>query len=227
MFYAMGDAFPEQDILYKTPETRDPMATMAPRIRNLIGKHDMTPVPDHPPAEPVFCQPTDNVIPDGAKPYFLKADSGPKFAAAGLLLKPMVGLAQSSNRFAIARVEGSNRVPSKLPKLVYPSNQALTVVEGAFELQVEDCTQVLQTGQTIFIPAGKATTLAAATRYAATYVTCDGVGMPAALEGVGKAYDVPIISEGFDRDPDVSGYTEAFKRLGLQYDPRSAGTPES
>ncbi|KAF9778785.1 hypothetical protein IL306_003261 [Fusarium sp. DS 682] len=215
MFYAMGDVFPENHVLFRTPDTRDPTTTLLPRLIDLPGKHDFVPVPHHPPAETKFCQPTDNIIPDGPEPYFLKADSGPKLAAAGLLFKPLVGLKQTHNRLVVSRIEGSNRILSKLPKIRYPSHQAITVDEGVFRIEVGEYTQEVQTGQTIFIPAGNTTSLAAKTRYASLYITCDGIGLPAALEAVGKEYSAPIISEGFDTDPDVSGYAEAFERLGL------------
>ncbi|KAH7171717.1 RmlC-like cupin domain-containing protein [Fusarium sp. MPI-SDFR-AT-0072] len=179
MFYAMGDIAPEDSVLYQSPDTRDPMKTLFPRLKDL-------------------------------------PDSGPKYAAAGLLFKPLVGLKQTHNRFVVSRIEGTNRIPSKLPKLRYPSHQAITVVEGAFRVDVGEYAQEVQTGQTIFIPARNAATLAATTRYASLYVTCDGVGFPAALGAIGKEYSSPVISVGFDSDPDVSGYEEAFKRLGLQ-----------
>jgi hypothetical protein len=97
MFYAMGDIAPEDSVLYQTPDTRDPTKTLFPRLMDLPGKHDFVPVPDHPAAEVTFCLPTDNIIPDGPEPYFLKADAGPKYAAAGLLFKPLVGLQQTHN----------------------------------------------------------------------------------------------------------------------------------
>ncbi|KAL5627040.1 hypothetical protein FOBRF1_001383 [Fusarium oxysporum] len=156
------------------------------------------------------------VIPDGPEAYFLKADSGPKYAAAGLLLKPLVCLKQTHNRFVVSRIEGTSRIPSKLPKLSYPSHQAITVVEGAFRVDVGEYAQEVQTGQTIFIPAENAATLAATTRYASLYVTCNGVGFPEILEAIGNEYLSPVISVGFDSDPGVSGYGEAFERLGLQ-----------
>jgi hypothetical protein len=216
MFYEMGDIAPEDSVLYQSPDIRDPMKTLFPRLKNLPGKHDFVPVPHHPAAETTPCQPTDSVIPDRPEPYFLKADSGPKYAAAGLLFKPLVGLKQTHNRFVVSRIEGTNRIPSKLPKLSYPSHQAITVVEGAFRVDVGEYAQEVQTGQTIFIPAGNAATLAATTRYASLYVTCNGVGFPEILEAIGKEYLSPVISVGFDSDPDVSGYGEAFERLGLQ-----------
>ncbi|EXK40950.1 hypothetical protein FOMG_04515 [Fusarium oxysporum f. sp. melonis 26406] len=216
MFYEMGDIAPEDSVLYQSPDIRDPMKTLFPRLKNLPGKHDFVPVPHHPAAETTPCQPTDSVIPDRPEPYFLKADSGSKYAAAGLLFKPLVGLKQTHNRFVVSRIEGTNRIPSKLPKLSYPSHQAITVVEGAFRVDVGEYAQEVQTGQTIFIPAGNAATLAATTRYASLYVTCNGVGFPEILEAIGKEYLSPVISVGFDSDPDVSGYGEAFERLGLQ-----------
>ncbi|KAJ9425795.1 hypothetical protein FOXG_02486 [Fusarium oxysporum f. sp. lycopersici 4287] len=199
-----------------SPDTRDPTKTLFPRLMELPGKHDFVPVPGHPATEVTFCLPTDSVIPDGPEPYFLKADSRPKYAATGLLFKPLVGLKQTHNRFVVSRIEGTTRIPSKLPKLSYPSHQAIIVVEGAFRVDVGDYAQEVQTRQTIFIPAGNTASLAATTRYASLYVTCDGVGFPAVLGAIGKEYSSPVISVGFDTDPDVSRYEEAFERLGLQ-----------
>jgi hypothetical protein len=54
----------------------------------------------------------------------------------------------------VSRIEGTNRIPSKLPKLSYPSHQAITVVEGAFRVDVGEYAQEVQTGQTIFFPLG-------------------------------------------------------------------------
>ncbi|KAJ4037181.1 hypothetical protein NW761_001440 [Fusarium oxysporum] len=135
MFYAMGDIAPGDSVLYQSPDTRDPMKALFPHLKDLPGKHDFVPVPDHPAAETTFCLPTDNDV---------------------------------------------------------------------------------QTGQTIFIPAGNAATLETSARYASLYVTCDGVVFPTALEAIGKEYLSPVISVGFDSDPDVSSYAKAFERLGLE-----------
>ena len=188
------------------------MEVLVPKLMAAVEKFDMVPVRTHKGATPISCPDSDSVLPDSTKPYFLKADKGPKYAAGGLLVKPIVRPAQADGKFAIARIEGGSATAheafSGQTFKFAESHHAFLIDEGSFEFQIQGETKAVATGETVFVPAGMAFSFKVTTRHGAAYAFTNGGGLVEVLVGSGEAYTQPVISEGFP-----SGLKQEWKVL--------------
>ncbi|KAG9664165.1 cupin domain-containing protein, partial [Aureobasidium melanogenum] len=199
--------------LFPTRDNRNPMEVLVPKLIAATEKFDMVPKRDHKGAEPVLCTQEDNRLSNSpTEPYFLKADAGPRYASAGLLVKPLCQKADTDGKFSIARLEGSAAIKSQY--LAYntltfeTSHHCFLVDMGGFRLTVDGQSSEISAGETIFVPAGQEFTLEVASRYAALYVFTNGGGLVEMLVGMGKEYGSQIIAEDFPTDAGEIGLQE-------------------
>ncbi|KAG9599955.1 cupin domain-containing protein, partial [Aureobasidium melanogenum] len=191
--------------LFPTRDNRNPMEVLVPKLIAATEKFDMVPKRDHKGAEPVLCTNKDNKLSNTAtEPYFLKADAGPRYASAGLLVKPLCQKADTDGKFSIARLEGAAAIKSQY--LAYntltfeTSHHCFLVDMGSFRLTVDGQSSEISAGETIFVPAGQEFTLEVASKYAALYVFTNGGGLVEMLVGMGREYGSQIIAEDFPTD---------------------------
>jgi mannose-6-phosphate isomerase-like protein (cupin superfamily) len=177
---------------------------LVPKLIAATEKFDMVPKRDHKGAEPTLCSKDDNKLANNTTPYFLKADSGPRYASGGLLVKPLCQKADSNGKFSIARLEGSETIHAQY--LAYntvtfaTSHHCFLVDMGSFRLTVGGQGSEISAGESIFVPAGQEFTLEAASRYSALYVFTNGGGLVELLVGTGQEYGSQIIAEDFPTD---------------------------
>jgi mannose-6-phosphate isomerase-like protein (cupin superfamily) len=178
------------------------MEVLVPKLVAATEKFDMVPCRDHKGAEPTPCRPdSDASLPEGGdKPYFLKADQGPRWAAGGLLVKPLATPAQTGGKFAIARVEGSAEVRGVLSERALTfaaSHHAFFVDLGTFDFVIAGERKEVATGETVFVPAGVSFRFAVTSRYGAAFVFANGGGVVDFLVEAGVPYSSPVIAERF------------------------------
>lgn len=196
--------------MFPTNDKRNPMEVLVPKLMAAVEKFDMIPKRDHEGAEPIVCPESDSSLPGKAEPFFLKADKGPRFAAAGLLIKPLVRPQQSDGKFAIAKFEGSSTIETSLSEHALSfasSHHAFLIDQGTFEFKIGGETSTVGYGETVFVPAGIAFSLEVTSVYGAAYVFTNGGGIVETLVGAGQPYANPVISEDFptDFDPEALG----------------------
>jgi quercetin dioxygenase-like cupin family protein len=214
-FRFIGEPFAASPMgpLFPTRDNRNPMEVLVPKLIAATEKFDMVPKRDHKGAEPTLCSKDDNKLANATTPYFLKADSGPRYASGGLLVKPLCQKADSNGKFSIARLEGSETIHAQY--LAYntvtfaTSHHCFLVDIGSFRLTVGGQGSEISAGESIFVPAGQEFTLEAASRYSALYVFTNGGGLVELLVGMGQEYGSQIIAEDFPTDvAEVDGLTE-------------------
>ncbi|GAB7350202.1 hypothetical protein MBLNU459_g0862t1 [Dothideomycetes sp. NU459] len=193
---------PYSGSLFPTKDHRNPMEVLIPKLVQAAEKFDMIPKRDHKGGNPVLCSETDSQLPDSRKAFFLKADKGPRWAAGGLLVKPLARPTQTDGKFAIARIEGTNQVDSSaLPELTFASSHhAFVIDQGSFSFKINGEQSTAATGETVFVPAGVSFSIAATSRHAAAFVFTNSGGIVEVLIGAGKPYSSPIIAEDFPVD---------------------------
>jgi mannose-6-phosphate isomerase-like protein (cupin superfamily) len=200
------------------------MQVLVPKLIAATEKFDMVPKRDHVGASPVPCsKDTDITLPGAASPYFLKADAGPRYSTAGVLLKPLCGKAETNGKFSIARLEGSDTFANDTQHLASHSLQFDTshhcflIDMGSFSVTVAGHTSMVRAGETIFVPAGQEFSLQAATRYAALYVFTNGGGLVEMLVGMGSQYQSQIIAEDFPVSHAIAEVSEDIKnKVGVK-----------
>lgn len=178
--------------LYPTDDKRNPMEVLVPKLIAATEKFDMIPKRDHKGAEaPQPWSEADHVLPTGNEPYYLKSNQGPKYAAGGLLVRPMATDDQSNAKFNIGKIEGSNlfkeTVFSQTKSLCFEkAHHGFYVEDGKMNFKIDDVEAEVSAGETIFVPAGSSFSFEITSRYATSYVFSNGGGiveMLRALEG--------------------------------------------
>ena len=53
----------------------------------------------------------DTKLPDGVEPYYLRANTGPRYLMGGVLSRPFITTKQSGGKFAISSIESSSAHP--------------------------------------------------------------------------------------------------------------------
>lgn len=177
------------------------MEVLVPKLIAATEKFDMIPQRSHKGGSPIPCPDTDSSLPDATAPFFLKADKGPRWAAGGLLVKPLARPAQTDGKFSIARIEGSNTVSasalSEQALTFATSHHAFLIDQGAFEFKIGGETSKVATGETVFVPAGVSFSFKVTSRHGAAYVFTNAGGIVELLISAGQPYSQSVISEDF------------------------------
>lgn len=212
---------PYQGPLFPDNDTRNPFEALVPKLIAATEKYDMVPVRNHP-AVPLmpWKAGADNTLPGGLKPYFLKANTGPKWLYGGMLCRPLVTRRESAGKFSIARIEGSSHTGNEL----FASANAITfkgahhcilVAEGKFRVMIEGAEVSVVPGETVFIPAGKSFAWSFETVYAAVYIFNSGGGIVEMLERIASSFDMHVIPRESLRGNDRAKMKKLEDELGF------------
>ncbi|KAI1613943.1 RmlC-like cupin domain-containing protein [Exophiala viscosa] len=181
--------------LFPLEDDRNVFEVLIPKLKAASEKFDMIPVRDPKLAEikpQAWNEGEDNVLPNGLQPYFLRAGTGPRFLLGGMVVSPLATAAESGGRFSIGSIEGSSwHESSPLSKnFVFDDvHHAFQVADGSVTFTLDE-TEVatLNVGETIYVPRGRAFSLAIESRYARVYVFISGRGILDVLTGAGKPF---------------------------------------
>lgn len=193
--------------MFPLVDERNVFEVLIPKLKAAAEKFDMIPVRDHPAVQP---QPwrdgEDNKLPGALEPYFLRAGTGPRYLAGGVVVSPLVGAVESGGRFSIACVEGSSwHDNSPLAETFRFANvhHAIQVVDGQLGLAIGDQEAVLHVGETAYIPKTTSFSMGFQSRYTKFYVFISGMGLADLLCELGHSFRQTIPPErpvGWERE---------------------------
>lgn len=139
---------------------------------------------------------TENVLPGPLEPYFLRANTGPRWLLGGVMSRPFINASQCSGKFAISSIEGSSaygKLPSPLVRsLTFPTvDHCFVVSEGLLKVKLEgeDGWSAVREGQTLVVAAGQAFTLFFASRYVRAISFTNGGGIEELIQGAGSPFE--------------------------------------
>ncbi|KAK7509523.1 cupin domain protein [Phyllosticta citriasiana] len=185
-------------ILYPEFDDRNLKEILIPKIMAAKGQFDVHFHPHHEGCAVSEWDADDEKLPNGSLPYYLRANTGPRWLLGGVLSRPFITTRQSAGKFAISSIESSSRYGSSVfdNKMTFPSvHHCLSIVEGALEVTVEDLTPcVLREGETIFIAAGTPFALKFASKFVRVWSFTSGDGIEAFVHEAGepwKGYAIP------------------------------------
>lgn len=188
--------------MWPMEDNRNPFEVLIPKLKAAAEKFDMVPVRDQQYFPPSEWQETDNQLPGKAEPYFLKANTGPKYLVGGSVIRPLATTAESNGRFAIASIEGSELHKQKSVLKAGSSinfhsvHHVLQCVEGAIEVKIgQEPVSRLAAGELAYIPAGTPFRFDYASRFAKAYVFSNGGGLLELLQRFAEPYQGTILPE--------------------------------
>ncbi|KAL2868176.1 uncharacterized protein BJX67DRAFT_387510 [Aspergillus lucknowensis] len=170
----------------------------------------------------------DERLPDTAGvPFFLRANTGPRWMLGGVLSRPFITTTQSGGVCAISSIESSSVYGGDLSALsrfmrFRRVDHCLAVMEGTLGVRLrggegEDGKgeeAVFREGETVVIPAGRAFALRFQSRYVRVWSFADGDGIEALVQRAGEAFGGVVLPEqagGWD--------PSAVRRVAEELDP--------
>ncbi|KAL2818408.1 RmlC-like cupin domain-containing protein [Aspergillus cavernicola] len=193
---------PYEGILVPESDNRDLKSLLIPKVIAAKGKFDVIFQPNHIPAELGEWDSDDERLPDAQAPFFLKANTGPRWMLGGVMSRPFVTTKQSAGVCAISSIEsssvygGESSILSKFMTFEVVDH-CLCVLEGTLgvRLQGEEAEAEFREGETVVIPAGRAFALQFRSRYVRVWSFTDGDGIETLVHRAGEAYEGVVLPE--------------------------------
>lgn len=200
-------------------DERDLASHVVPKVMSAPKDYDVHFVRDYKPPEVGEWGEDESVLPGESQPYFLRANTGPRWMAGGLMARPFVTTKETGGRFAISSIESSN---SYGPSIFYEYaafqgvHHCLCVQEGALRVNLKGGEEwvTLHEGETVVITAGQGFRLDFASKYVRVISFTDGQG----IEEVVREGGVPCTSVVLpDKPPglDEARVTPTLEKLGV------------
>lgn len=178
----------------------------------------MVPQPGHKGGSPQPFDGTETVLPGNLAPYYLQANRGPAYLIEGIVTRPLATMKESGARFEIGSIEGSAYHSNETigTKMRFGNvNHALYVVDGEFEISIDDTCTTVRAYETIYIPKAMSFSIKIVSRFAKAYVFANGAGLVETLMAVGQSYTQAIVPEKEARSV-ASKLSTVASQMGLE-----------
>ncbi|KAI1848418.1 hypothetical protein JX265_008800 [Neoarthrinium moseri] len=162
---------------------------------------------------------TESVLPDPGQPYFLRANTGPRWLLGGVMSRPFINAAQCEGKFSISSIESSKVYgDSAFSGWISFStvDHCFCVQEGLLKVKVrgDETWSEVREGQTVVIAAGQAFSLDFGSRYVRAVCFTNGPGIEYLIHAAGSPYSgfiLPDSTEPWDK----SQFEAVCKDLGV------------
>lgn len=138
----------------------------------------------------------DTKIPEGVEPYYLRANTGPRYLLGGVLSRPFITTQQCAGKFAI--IESSSKYGETVlsrPFAFLRAHQVYCVLDGSITVTVDGRPNSVCAGETIFIPAGMKISIQFNDRYIRFWSFSSSDGLEALINQGGDPFEGMVIPE--------------------------------
>ncbi|KAF1982742.1 cupin domain protein [Aulographum hederae CBS 113979] len=206
-----GPLIPEHD-------TRNLLQLLIPKIQAAAGKFDVVFHPHHQGCAVGEWMEEDERLPEGVEPYFLRANTGPRWVCGGVLCRPFITTTQSGGKFAIASLESSSMLssgPLLRPLRFEKTLHVFVVQEGTLGVVVEGGEEVRVTeGETLFLPRGVGFEMRWRSRFVRVWSFSDGDGVETLVREAGVQWEGVLIPEKV-LESDLGRFKDACENIGV------------
>lgn len=206
---------PYAGLLLPQFDDRDIKAILIPKVMAARDKFDV--VFQRPgtytPPEVGEWGPQDEKLPEGQEPYYLKANTGPRWMLGGVMARPFITTKQSDGKFAIASVESSSAYgaasnPFATPRAFGKTDHVFNVLEGVLSVGLDGAENPVREGESVMVPAGQAFSLKFESKYVRAWSWASGDGVESVVMKAGKSFEGIVL-------PDEVGDVEAGEVEGV------------
>ncbi|KAK7419266.1 hypothetical protein QQX98_003418 [Neonectria punicea] len=181
-------------------DDRDLRSLLIPKVMAAKDRFDVHLARDYQPPEVGDWLDSENTLPGPLEPYFLRANTGPRWLLGGVMSRPFINASQCSEKFAISSIESSSMYTnSPLARwLTFPTvDHCFCITEGLLRVKTkgEDDWNTVREGQTVVLAAGQAFTLDFASRYVRFISFTNGRGIEELIQTAGSSYTGFILPE--------------------------------
>jgi hypothetical protein len=205
------------------PETddRDLRSILIPKVMGAKDRFDVNFERDYKPPEVAEWLDTENVLPGPLEPYFLRANTGPRWMLGGVMSRPFINANQCLGKFSISSIE-SSRVygKSSLARwLNFPTvDHCICVMEGVLMVRLykgDDSWSSVREGQTVVVSAGQSFMLDFGSRYVRALSFTNGKGIEELIQTAGSPCETVVLPDKI-HDWEESNITAACTALGIK-----------
>lgn len=219
-FRYVGETY--EGVIVPESDDRDLKSLLIPKVMAAKDRFDVNFVRDYDAPEVGEWQDDENVLADPLKPYFLRANTGPRQILGGVLSRPYIYASQCSSKFAISSIESSNQYgTSAFAKqwLTFKNaHHCFTVQEGILKVKLKeensDKWNEVREGQTLLVPAGKAFVLEFGSRFVRAITFTNGPGLEEVVRLAGSDCPTVVLPEK-PAEYDMIKLQDALKQVGV------------
>ncbi|KAH8678392.1 cupin domain-containing protein [Xylariales sp. PMI_506] len=223
-FRYVGETY--EGVVIPESDNRDLKSLLIPKLMQAKDRFDVHFERNYQPPEVAEWQAEENVLPGPLEPYFLRANTGPRWLLGGVISRPFINASQCSGKFAITSLESSKvygASPFSSRWLTFPTtDHCFCVQEGLLRVQIRDgeaaaegaWTEVRE-GQTLVIAAGQAFRLDFGSRYVRAITFTNGAGIENLIHTAGAPYEGFVLPEAAEA-VDSSRFEAACKDLEIE-----------
>lgn len=205
-------------------DDRDLKAHIIPKVMAAKDKFDvvfMRPGTYTPPEVGTW-GPEDERLPDSQTPYYLKANTGPRWMCGGVMSRPFCTTRQTEGKFAISSIESSKVYPADASPFARPmtfakTDHSFTVLEGTLGVALGAGEKTLvHDGESVMVPAGEAFSLSFESRYVRVWSFASGDGVEALVHEAGEPYESMVIPDEVSRF-DAAKLEAVGEKIGVTF----------
>lgn len=196
---------PYEGLLVPETDNRDLKSLLIPKVMAAKEQFDVVFQPDYQPPALGDWTKDDKALPNSCQPFYLCANTGPRWMLGGVMSRPFVTTAQSNGVCAISSIESSHLYGSSLLSnyMTFKKvDHCLCVMEGTLIVRIKGIPDaVFREGETVVIPAGQAFALVFGSRYVRVWSFADGDGIEAVVHRLGVPFKgVVLPDQALDSD---------------------------
>ncbi|ETS85890.1 hypothetical protein PFICI_03915 [Pestalotiopsis fici W106-1] len=206
------------------PETddRDLKSLLIPKLMQAKDRFDVQFERSYQPPEVAEWQASENVLGGPLEPYFLRANTGPRWLLGGVMSRPLINASQCSGKFAITSLESSKVYgPSAFAQhwVAFPTvDHCFCVQEGLLRIQIKGegsgAWSEVREGQTVVIAAGQSFKIDFGSRFVRAYSFTNGPGIEHLIHTAGASASGVVLPD--EASPyDQSKFETVAKEMGV------------
>ena len=197
-FRYIGETY--DGIMFPEFDSRNLLEHLIPKVKAAAGKFDVIFHPEHQGCAVSDWNADDEVIPETTVPYYLKANTGPRWILGGVISRPFITTRQSDGKFAISSIESSSVHAETSPfrrKLTFSrTHHCFAVQEGILEVLVEGASPCrVAGGEAIFVPAGTIFRLSFLSKFVRVWTFTTGNGIEALIHEAGSPFEGFVVPD--------------------------------
>jgi hypothetical protein len=202
-------------------DNRDLKSHIIPKVMAAKDRFDVHFERDYKPPELGDWLDSENALPEPLQPYFLRANTGPRWMLGGVMSRPFIHAEQCGGKFSISSIESSSAYGRNAfgDWLSFANvDHCFCVFEGVLRVKVrgqDENWQAVREGQTLVIAAGQSFALDFGSRYVRAITFTNGPGIEDIIRKAGAPYQGFVLPDSVG-DWDQAAFKSACGEAGVQ-----------
>lgn len=205
-----------EGVLSNETDNRNTGAVMFPKFQEIMEKYDVIFQPQFVGGELSDWTEEDTKLPEGTVPYYLRANTGPRYLLGSLMSRPFITTKQTNDKFSITSLESSGTFDNQIlgKSLSAQVHQVFSVMDGAIAVTLDGNSNEVRAGESIFIPAQTKFSVKFIDRFVRVWYYASEDGLEALVRLSGGEFDGIIVPDE-PRKIDIERVTAVVKTLNI------------